>query len=140
MARFTPERRERFLTLLETGRTIEDACAEVEISRTTVNKWATRGRKGDPDAEPFAERFDAVRAAGDAAAVSSVETLVQRMERLSRNGSYQATKFLIERAERRGDDDLGDTSQTDVFTGAPEEAVLGELDEISQARARKQAS
>lgn len=139
-AKFTADRRERLLTLLETGRTVEEACADVEISRTTVNKWVTRGRNGDPDAEAFAARYDQIRQRGDDAASLTPEDLVRRMEKLARDGSFQAIKYLLERAERRGEGDLGDdTGQTDVFTGTPEDQVLDELDEISAARARKAA-
>lgn len=139
-ARFTPDLRERWITLIETGRTVEEACADVGISRTTTVKWVSRGRAGDPDAAELARRYDDVMSAGDAAASLTPDDLVRMMERLARKGSFQSIKWLIERAERTGGEDLGDnTAQTDVFTGASEDAVLGELDDLAAVRARRDA-
>jgi transposase len=62
MARFTAERRERFLTLLETGRNVEGAAADVDVNPSTVARWAARGRAGaNAEAGEFAKRFDAIR-------------------------------------------------------------------------------
>lgn len=60
---FDLARRERFLALLAVGKTIEEATAIVGISRTSVARWAARGRVPDAAAEhrSFAERFDAIR-------------------------------------------------------------------------------
>jgi transposase-like protein len=58
MARFTTERRERFLTLLETGRNVEEVAADVDVNPSTVSRWAARGREGTTkDARAFAERL-----------------------------------------------------------------------------------
>jgi len=46
--KFTTDLRERFLTQLEHGESIEDAYADVGISRATVTKWAARGPQGEP--------------------------------------------------------------------------------------------
>src|SRR5438309_446969 len=65
--RFTRERRERLLTLIECGRNVTDAAAATGISRQSVAEWAARGRQ-QPDTEPgeFAARFDALLAGRDA--------------------------------------------------------------------------
>src|SRR5436309_14659032 len=65
-ARFTPEKRERFMTLVEVGWTIERACAAAGVSRQTVNAWAARGREPNASQEPaeFTRRLDEARAAG----------------------------------------------------------------------------
>ena len=59
---FTLERRERFLALLTVGMTVERAAADV-ISRTTISRWAARGRVPDATTERarFAKRYDDVR-------------------------------------------------------------------------------
>jgi hypothetical protein len=64
---FTLERRERFLALLTVGKSVEEAAAIVGISRTTIVRWAARGRVPDATTEHarFAQRFDAIRLAAD---------------------------------------------------------------------------
>jgi hypothetical protein len=63
MRRFTAERRERFLTLLETGRNVEEAAADVDVNPSTVARWAARGRAGaSEESSEFARRFDLIRA------------------------------------------------------------------------------
>src|SRR4051812_13074610 len=115
---FLPELRERFLTLLELGRTIESACADVGISRTTVNKWATRGRKEGASAEAaaFAERFDAIRDLGPYVGLSN-EDLIRLLEKAARQGSVRATQLLLERPwerrKQRGDQDPLDQPKLD---------------------------
>jgi hypothetical protein len=60
---FDLARRERFLALMAVGKTIEEAAATAGISRTSVARWAARGRAPDALTEhrSFAERFDAIR-------------------------------------------------------------------------------
>jgi transposase len=64
MTKFTPERRERFLAKLEDGRNVEQAAADVGINPSTVARWAAKGRPpaATPEAQEFAQRFDAIRA------------------------------------------------------------------------------
>ena len=96
MAKFTSERRERLLTLLETGRTVEDAAASVGVSPTTVQRWAARGREAvSPDEAEFAERFDAVRQ-GDGERLSE-DDVVRLLEQAAKKGSVTAMKVLLDR-------------------------------------------
>jgi len=94
--RFTSERRALYLSLLDTGRNVEEACAAVGVSRSTVSKWAARGRRGHPEAAEFAERFDAIREGrGDEALTD--DDLVALMERSARRGSVKAIELLLKR-------------------------------------------
>ncbi len=72
---FTPAARERFLALLAVGYSVEAAAAAAGTSRTTVARWAARGRAAGASAEhrAFAERLDAVRAEGEALLVEQRE-------------------------------------------------------------------
>jgi hypothetical protein len=132
--RFTPERRERFLTLLEVGRTVRDACADVHVSQTTIGKWAARGRATGATVEEveFAVRFDAIRegtGSGQHRPLTS-EDLVALLERAARRGSVQAMKLLLERPwERKNPDGRGEADPTDPF------AALDELAPRRQTRA-----
>lgn len=96
MARFTSERRERFLTLLETGRNVEQAAADVDVNPSTVARWATRGRAGaDEETVAFAERLDAIRD-GDQGELT--ETDVRRAVELAiRKGSVTAMRLWLDR-------------------------------------------
>jgi hypothetical protein len=62
---FTLELRERFLALVTVGKSVEEAAAVVGISRTTIARWAARGRVPDATTEHswFAQRLDAIRTA-----------------------------------------------------------------------------
>lgn len=61
--RFTTEKRERLLALVELGWTIERACVETGVSRQTVNASATRGREPSASSEQadFARRLHELR-------------------------------------------------------------------------------
>lgn len=97
VARFTPERRERLLTLLETGRTIEEAAAGVGISGVTVRAWANRGRAGKSEpAVEFAKRFDAIKQGTGEERLSEGD-VVRALEQAVRKGSVTAMKILLER-------------------------------------------
>ena len=131
MARFTPERRERFLTLIEAGRNVEEACADVGISRATVSKWRAKGRKAEgpcPEAE-FAERLDAI-AAGEGETRLTADDGVRLLEVAARKGSVQAQKILLDRLERKGSDD-------DEGEGEAAEAAPTFLDELARRRAAR---
>ena len=61
MSKFDSVRRERLLTLFETGASVTDAAAASGISRQTVSEWLARGRRQpDSEAGEFAARFDAL--------------------------------------------------------------------------------
>lgn len=96
---FTTEKRERFLTLLETGRTQKDACEAVNISKTTVNKWVQAGRldNAEPDKRSFAERFDRLKTAPTTDGHLTQDDVIRLLEISARNGSVSAMKLLLER-------------------------------------------
>lgn len=102
--RFTPERRERLLVLLELGRSLEEACASAQITRATVAKWAARGRLPDADAEvaDFARRLDAIRVGADGARLTEDDAL-RLLERAARRGSVAAIKALLQRLGEEGE-------------------------------------
>jgi hypothetical protein len=96
VARFDPERRERFLTLLETGRNVEQAAADVDVNPSTVARWAARGRAGaSEDARAFAERFDAIRE-GDQGELTE-DDVVRALEQAIRKGSVTAMRLWLDR-------------------------------------------
>jgi hypothetical protein len=102
IARFVPARRERLLTLLETGRSMEDACSEAAVSRSTVSKWAARGRLpgAEPDMADFARRLDAIRE-GRNAPLPTEDDVLRMAARAARKGSVQAMKLLLVELRRR---------------------------------------
>src|ERR1700681_2992292 len=67
--------RERFLALLAVGYSVEAAAAAAGTSRTTVARWAARGREpgASPDHATFAARLDAIRE-------GAAEDVAQRQE------------------------------------------------------------
>jgi hypothetical protein len=104
MPKFTSERRERFLTRIERGDSIEDACAVAGVGRATTTRWAARGRVpgAAPDAVEFARRVDDVRAGRNLAPLSKA-ALVRLLERAALRGSVQAMRLLLERPWERSD-------------------------------------
>jgi transposase len=116
----TAERRERFLTLLETGRNVEQAAADVGVNPSTVARWAARGRAGaDAAAEGFAERFDAIRC-GDGGRLTE-DDVVRALEQAIRKGSVTAIRIWLDR--------FGE--------GAEPPAVPDEFDELKARRAQR---
>lgn len=115
--RFTTERREQFLSMLERGHTQEEACAHVGISRTTIVKWTTRGRLANASAEAseFAERFDAIKDCAPFAHLSD-DDLIRLLEKQAKKGSVNAIRLLLERPweKKRGKQD-DDGPQQDPF-------------------------
>jgi transposase len=135
--KFTAERRERFLTLLETGRNIEEACADVGVSRATVTKWAAKGRRpgATDDSVEFAFRLDEIRD-GQRDANLNDDDLVRLLEKQARKGSVRAIQLLLERPweKKSADTDGPDTEQEqDPF------AAL-EGDQLAQRRAKRRTA
>jgi transcriptional regulator with XRE-family HTH domain len=111
MAQFTPERRERLLTLLETGRTLEESAADVGISTVTVRKWANGGRNGKSEPEiEFARRLDAIRE-GEGEQRLAEADVVRLAEQAARKGSVTAMKILLDRFKA----DAAPVSKPDEF-------------------------
>jgi len=102
VTRFTPDRRERFLTLLEVGRNVEEACAKVKVGRATISRWAASGREAEPGSEraEFARRFDDVRGRRTATSLTSAD-VVRMLEKSALKGSVQAMKLLLVRLEKQ---------------------------------------
>lgn len=146
-ARIEPEfdtpRRERFLTLLEAGRTVGEACADVGISRTTVNRWDRNGRDGkSTEAIEFSDRFAAARGTDDGPSLSKGDVL-RLLEKNALNGSVQAQKILLERfdrEEKEGGDGADGSAGPDVdpmdAIDAAGAAAAGSVVPLSRARSR----
>src|SRR5689334_9510280 len=56
---FDERKRERLLTVMEVGQTVEQACAITGIGRATVTRWVAAGRRPDAPAEvrEFSRRY-----------------------------------------------------------------------------------
>jgi transposase len=100
--KFDAAARERFLALLGAGRTIEEACATVGISRATVSKWRARGRRpgADDEAAAFAVAFDAIREGRGEQRLTADDAL-RLLEQSARKGSVQAQRALLAELRRR---------------------------------------
>jgi hypothetical protein len=136
LTRFTTARRERFLTLLETGRNVEEACATVKVGRATIGRWAASGRApgARPDQLEFADRFDAIRE-GRADASLTIDDLVRLLEKAARQGSVQAMKLLLERVDRQAGADAGPGSaKPDPLSMLPGDPIG---DELAKRRGRR---
>src|SRR5205807_1659642 len=102
--------RERLLTLMETGQSVEQACSATGIGRATVTRWVARGRDPDAPAEvrEFSRRYEQLRetqraapAAGNGhAAPLSDEQLVVVLEGAARNGSAESAAAVLARRRR----------------------------------------
>lgn len=130
MPSFTAERRERLLTLLGAGRNVEEACASAGVGRSTVSRWAARGRGpgADADARSFAERFDAIREGRGEDRLSERDVL-RLLERAARRGSVAAMKLLLERPweGREAPAPASEDNEEDPFTAL-------ERDELAHRR------
>jgi hypothetical protein len=133
--KFSPDLRERFLTLLERGDSIEDACADIGISRATITKWAARGRKSDAATDDgsaeFAFRFDEIREGLGESSLSRDDVL-KLLEKAARNGSVQAQKILLERLEKKDADKDGQGTDGQAEEEDPFAKLPG--DELAQRR------
>jgi transposase len=91
-----------FLTLLGAGRNVEEACAAAGVGRSTVSRWAARGRVpgADQEAAEFAGCLDAIREGRDVARLTEDDAL-RLLERSARRGSVQAQKALLVELRRR---------------------------------------
>lgn len=129
--RFTADVRERFLGMIEAGRTLKDACAAVGVSETTIQSWRARGEKqpGTPAAE-FAEKL---RLAVDGAEEPLTEGDVKRaLERaIVKHGSISGMKLWLERyaPKQKGGPD-----------GREEPAAAEERSWIDELAARRRAA
>jgi transposase len=96
---FTPERRERFLTLIETGRGVGEAAQAVGISRSAVTKWVREGNAegAHPDKAEFATRYEALRNGPSEVDGLSLADLIKLLEAKARKGDVQAIKLLIDK-------------------------------------------
>jgi hypothetical protein len=136
--KFTADRRERLLTLLERGDSMEDACGDVGISRGTVSKWAARGRKPnapDDGSAEFAFRLDEIREGLNDEGLSQ-QDVIRLLEKSARKGSVQAMKLLLDRPWEKKDD--ADTDDPERKEQDPFAALEG--DEVAQRRVRRRAS
>ncbi|MEJ7824897.1 MAG: helix-turn-helix domain-containing protein [Solirubrobacteraceae bacterium] len=59
---FTPDKRARFIELLDEGQTVAKACVATGVSRTTIHRWDRLGIEGaNPDAVEFSRQYGAGR-------------------------------------------------------------------------------
>jgi hypothetical protein len=138
--KFTTDLRERLLTLFERGDSLEEACADVGISRATVTKWAARGRKPnapDDGSAEFAFRLDEIRD-GRSEQNLSRDDVIKLLEKAARKGSVQAQKILLERLEKTDADTDGRTAGESQEEADPFTALEG--DQLAQRRAKRRAS
>lgn len=136
--KFTPDLRERFLTLLERGDSIEDACADIGISRATITKWAAKGRKPnapDDGSAEFAFRLDEIREGLGDKGLSQGD-VVRLLEKAARKGSVQAMKLLLERPWEKKDANADPKPEADPDPFA----ALEKGDQLAERRARRRAS
>ena len=96
---FSPERRERFLTLLETGRNVTEAASAVGISRGSVNKWVRAGQAPNAPADKaeFSRRYEEIRKGPQTNETLTQADLIRLLEVAARKGSVQALKMLLDR-------------------------------------------
>lgn len=123
--KFTSERRERYLTLLETGRTITEACEAVGISRSAVSKWIGQGQQegAHPDKAEFAARVAEIRDGPANAPGLTIPDLVKLLEARARKGDVSAIRLLLDRPWEK--------------TVAPEQPVAPVLSIVDRLIARK---
>jgi hypothetical protein len=142
--------------MLIAGATLEDACAEVGVSRTTVNRWIAKGRRQpDTPAGEFAAEIDRAQSrakpAGDdpdPAAALTTDQLVALLEGQAREGKLSAIQLLLKRPWEQEPPTGGarDTSQpaSDAWSDLDDETAGGPADELAprrraQARAQKRS-
>lgn len=124
---FTPEKRERLLTLMETGRTLKEASLSVKVSRQTVNRWHVAGLKDGAERKyrDFAERYELLRNGPGGENLSQAD-LVRLLEISARQGSVQAIKMLLDRPWEK---------QKQTPEENPVAPVLSLLDKLADKRA-----
>lgn len=103
----TPERHNAIVTMLEAGGYIEDACEAVGIQPRTYYNWLQRGRdeedrinaglKPEKNEEPFLQFFQAVRQAQAEGVISHL----MNIDHHAKNGSWQASAWILERKQPR---------------------------------------
>ena len=103
----TPERHNAIVTMLEAGGYIEDACEAVGIQPRTYYNWLQRGRdeedrinaglKPEKNEEPFLQFFQAVRQAQAEGVISHLKNI----DHHAKNGSWQASAWILERKQPR---------------------------------------
>ena len=116
--RFTADRREKWLQVVESGATQEDANRKLGVSPVTIARWGKKGRlESDGPAFEFAQRLDALPArkrrpapkslvADQRRGRLSLDDLVGLLEDAAIQGNVQAMKYLIERPwEKDADED-----------------------------------
>ena len=126
--RFDQERRTAFLKAIEGGQTQAQACKSQGVSKATISKWLSRGRKASSGDEfEFAQAYDALRpprrrpvpaelVAAERKGGLSEAQLVGLLEEAAVQGNVQAMKYLLERPwERKNEQDEEKPVESTVF-------------------------
>lgn len=130
-ARFTAERRAQLIGHLEAGETLEQACAAVRVSTSTVTRWRKRARlEPGGEAARFVERLAEVGGAGRAIERRNLsrEDLIALLEmRATERRCLKSIELLLMRPWEAKEDVEGDEGRA-----AP--AELTPLDELAARR------
>jgi hypothetical protein len=127
--RFTPDRREQLLQLLEAGKPVVAAAADVGISRNTIRAWVHRGKESEApadvrefsseyrrivDARPKGQkRFAPVAALKEhQAGRLSEDQLLQLLEEAAQNLNVRAIEILLARQGANSDDNANEKPQS----------------------------
>lgn len=127
LTRFSADRRERLLGMVSAGMPLTEAAAEVGVSRTTVDRWAGKGRREQgTDYAEFAQRLEQARHGPDRPLTRG--ELVRLLERSARKGSIRAAELLLKRPWEK---------QRPAET--PKDP-FAELDELAQKRRKRRTA
>lgn len=136
VSRFTPEMRAGLLARVELGASLRDAAEACSVAERTVKTWITKGNRGDERYEEFVLELEAARARSRKKGehLSEHEFLTQLTKQV-RAGSVSAMKLWWEVERERKNRGEGPLTPE-----AEESNPLDALDEIAEARARKEAA
>lgn len=124
--RFSPELHKQIVSLFADGLNLGDVAAAADISKPTLTKWLTRGRKesGTPHAQ-FAHDVDAAKKDALESYPMDRDELVRVVSRAARRGSIPAMKLRDEMLQREEAPDEDEPAKPDT----------GSLDELAERRA-----
>jgi transposase len=117
---FTDLRKERFLALIEAGRTTREACDSVGVSHNTIYRHV--------DSDPvFGSRYRMLKEGPQHEGLIERD-LIRLLEAKARQGSVQAIKMLLETPWRK--------TKEQPVSDAEEEKATGLFDELAARRTK----